>query len=710
MSYFNTVSNSGDQRTINPTFDFTCLMNSRTREELTHNVKESECSQKTQLQNGRFKIQFQFFDSSSFLHSVDNLPTFTSLDEDVEIRVTVHSYNQNKMLFLHTCLASPNPNDFRNNVKTILQGGRTKINQTSVNFLKIEDTNCGKILTNAYQALPITVNANQNCTWQIERTVNQTIRLIFSYFQFNPTSTCDQENIEVYDGPSSNAPLLGRICNTHDSVPVFHSSSNTLTFRLSTDSTDFTREVFAFYYFIVPESANPQNCGGYLTGPNGSFTSPNYPSFHPEFLYCIWHIQTGANSKINLTFSEIFLELDDKCRFDFLAIYDGATTDSGLIQQVCGRTAPTFQSSSNMMTVVLSTDYANSYRGFSARYTSVPIPVPEPNTSLSCSSDTMSVILSKSYLDALGYDENDLALNDPTCKPVSFNPVTFTFPLNSCGTLKKTGEDHRIIYSNTITASPAGDVITRLKHVEINVKCIMENNSTVEVMYVTENDFAENKSALGTFNLSMSFYDSDSFSNPVFESPYYVDLNQTLYAQVTLYSSDFNLSVFVDTCTASPNPDAESPKYDLVRNGCPKDDTYVAYPVRERFGRFRFSSFRFLRHLPTVYLHCEVFICDSRESSSRCTEGCQSRHKRDISSYKWKGDTIVGPLRLKGDHSSVERSDSSIQVHPEESQNMQIKGLYTITFVVLVANALLLIGLAAKHFIRRQSEYRYQKL
>lgn len=128
-------------------------------------------------------------------------------------------------------------------------------------------------------------------------------------------------------------------------------------------------------------------------------------------------------------------------------------------------------------------------------------------------------------------------------------------------------EDHSISYSNTITASPAEDVITRLKHVEINVKCIMESNSTVEVVYITENDFAENKSAEGTFNLSMSFYDSDSFSNPVVESPYYVDLNQMLYAQVTLHSSDSNLLVFVDTCTASPNSDFQSAKYDLVKNG-----------------------------------------------------------------------------------------------------------------------------------------------
>lgn len=72
--------------------------------------------------------------------------------------------------------------------------------------------------------------------------------------------------------------------------------------------------------------------------------------------------------------------MDDNCRFDFLAIYDGTTTDSGLIEQVCGLGKPTFESSSNAMTVVLSTDYANSYRGFSAQFTTILTPVPEANS------------------------------------------------------------------------------------------------------------------------------------------------------------------------------------------------------------------------------------------------------------------------------------------------------------------------------------------
>lgn len=95
----------------------------------------------------------------------------------------------------------------------------------------------------------------------------------------------------------------------------------------------------------------------------------------------------------------------------------------------------------------------------------------------------------------------------------------------------------------------------------------MENNSTVEVMYVTENDIVQNASALGSYNLNMSFYESDLFFRPITDSPYYVDLNQTLYAQVNLHSSDAHLSVFVDTCIASPNSNLAAPKYDLVRSG-----------------------------------------------------------------------------------------------------------------------------------------------
>lgn len=95
----------------------------------------------------------------------------------------------------------------------------------------------------------------------------------------------------------------------------------------------------------------------------------------------------------------------------------------------------------------------------------------------------------------------------------------------------------------------------------------MENNSTLEVIYITKDNIIQNTTAVGRYNVSMSFYDSGSFSEPIHQSPYYVDLNQTLFAQVSLHSTDPNLLVFIDTCVASPEADFGSLTYDLIRSG-----------------------------------------------------------------------------------------------------------------------------------------------
>lgn len=128
-------------------------------------------------------------------------------------------------------------------------------------------------------------------------------------------------------------------------------------------------------------------------------------------------------------------------------------------------------------------------------------------------------------------------------------------------------EDQSITYTNIITLSESGNIITHKKTVQIVAKCIMEKNSTLEVIYVTENNVIQNTTSVGIYNVSMSFYDSDSFSSPVLESPYYVDLNQTLFVQVSLHSTDPDLLVFIDTCRASPQSDFGSVTHDLIRSG-----------------------------------------------------------------------------------------------------------------------------------------------
>ncbi|KAM6186268.1 CUB and zona pellucida-like domain-containing protein 1 [Rhynchocyon petersi] len=567
----------------------------------------------------------------------------------------------------------------------------------------------GASLSEAHQALILQFNSDENCTWTIERPENKSIRIISSYYQLDPDGSCENENIKVFDGPSTNGPLLGKVCSKNDYVPVFESSSNTLTFQVVTDSARMQRSVFLFYYFFPSGTVIP-NCGGYLDTFDGSFTSPNYPQSHPELAYCVWHIQVDKGYKIKLDFKEIFLEMDEHCRFDFIAVYDGSSTNSGLIGQVCGRTKPSFESSSDTMTVVLSTDYANSYRGFSASYTSVYAENIN-TTSLTCSSDKMRVILSKSYLESLNYNGNNLQLNDPTCRSRVSNVVEFSIPLDGCGTIKKS-EDHSITYTNiiTLTQSPSSEVITRQKHLQIIVKCEMEQNSTVEMMYITEDDIIQNQNGLGKYNTNMTLFESNSFEKPILESPYYVDLNQTLFVQVSLHTSDPNLVVFLDTCRASPTSDLAPPNYDLIRSGCSQDETCKVYPLSGHRGRFQFNAFKFLRNLGSVYLQCKVLICDSSDLQSRCNEGCVSRRKRDLSSYKWKTDAVFGPIRLRRDRSGSGNAGYEHQSPAEETQSQPFNSLHLISLTVLALNVVIVVTLLMRHLVNRRTDYKYQKL
>ncbi|XP_055464959.1 CUB and zona pellucida-like domain-containing protein 1 [Psammomys obesus] len=567
----------------------------------------------------------------------------------------------------------------------------------------------GANLGETHKALILQPNADENCTWTIERPENRSIRIIFSHIQLDPDGSCESENIEVFDGSSTDGPLLGKACSKNDFVPVFESSSNSLTFQILTDWTTIQRSVFIFYYFFSPGTLVP-NCGGYLQALEGSFSSPNYPKPHPELAYCVWHIQVEKGYKIELKFKELFLEMDEHCRFDFIALYDGPSTTSGLLKQLCGRGQPTFESSSDSMTVVLSTDYANSYRGFSASYTSVYIEDVN-TTSLSCASDKMRVIISKSFLQSLNYNENNLQLNDPTCRPSVSNVIEFSIPLHECGTIKKI-EDHTITYTNKIsfTKAPMSALITRQKHLQIVVTCEMEYNSTVEILYITEDDIIQNESALGKYNTSMALYDSSAFENRLQDSPYYVDLNQTLFVQVTLHTLDPNLVVFLDTCQASPTPDFASPTYDLISSGCSRDETCEVYPLFGHYGRFQFNAFKFLRHMNSVYLKCKILICDTDDPTSRCNQGCVSRRKRDISPYKWKTESVIGPIRLKRDRSASGNTGLLPQTHEAEISNQPLSHLRLFSFMVLVLNVLVVAVAAVKYFVNQRMDHRYQKL
>ncbi|NXQ30917.1 DMBT1 protein, partial [Alaudala cheleensis] len=116
--------------------------------------------------------------------------------------------------------------------------------------------------------------------------------------------------------------------------------------------------------------------------------------------------------------------------------------------------------------------------------------------------------------------------------------------------------------------------------------------------------------------------------------PYYVGINQNLYLEASLRSSDPSLKLFLDTCVASPTPhNFTTGSYVLIKNGCAKDPTYYEYYSPHRHSiRFKFNAFQFIRSNPEVYLQCELVVCRAYDYSSRCYQGCVHRSKREASS------------------------------------------------------------------------------
>lgn len=60
-------------------------------------------------------------------------------------------------------------------------------------------------------------------------------------------------------------------------------------------------------------------CGGILTHPEGSFTTPRYPKGYPISTECNWTIQVEPGRNIELTFLDVDMETPD-CLFDYISV------------------------------------------------------------------------------------------------------------------------------------------------------------------------------------------------------------------------------------------------------------------------------------------------------------------------------------------------------------------------------------------------------
>nr|XP_016848195.1 PREDICTED: deleted in malignant brain tumors 1 protein [Anolis carolinensis]XP_016848196.1 PREDICTED: deleted in malignant brain tumors 1 protein [Anolis carolinensis] len=264
----------------------------------------------------------------------------------------------------------------------------------------------------------------------------------------------------------------------------------------------------------------------------------------------------------------------------------------------------------------------------------------------------MVASIQRTYLQSIGYDAKDVYLKSPDslCRPqITKDDVIFRIPFSGCGTVKQERSNGTITHSNIIMTSASGDIITREKNFQFHMVCEMNENAIVETMFISHNSVDITEIHRGSYHVTFNFYESPSFSNEVHSSPYYVSINQELYFQATLSSPDPNLVLFVDTCIASPYAhDFRTLTYDLIRSGCVRDSTYTNLPSPNKNAvRFKFNAFKFLKEHNSVYLQCKLVVCKANNPSSRCSQGCLSRKKRNIDENQDKVTFVVGPFKYR---------------------------------------------------------------
>lgn len=129
-------------------------------------------------------------------------------------------------------------------------------------------------------------------------------------------------------------------------------------------------------------------------------------------------------------------------------------------------------------------------------------------------------------------------------------------------------ENDTISYTNTLFTYSANTIVIYRKKIGLTLKCRLYRNTIVENMYSAD-DFINNTIIqYGLYSANLTFFNSSDYIHQVYQYPYYVELNQHLYLQAILHTSDPALVVFIDTCVASPDEfNFTRNVYYIMRNG-----------------------------------------------------------------------------------------------------------------------------------------------
>ncbi|XP_022530603.2 neuropilin-2a isoform X2 [Astyanax mexicanus] len=233
----------------------------------------------------------------------------------------------------------------------------------------LDASDAGYITSPGY---PLEYPPHQNCEWVITA-AEPTQRIVLN---FNPhfeleRLNCRYDFIEIRDGNSDSADLLGKHCS-NIAPPAIISSGPVLHIKFVSD---YAHQGAGFSLRYEIHKTGSEHCFRNFTAPTGVIESPDFPDKYPHNLECSYIIIAPPQTEVTLTFKTFDLENDPllmaegDCKYDWLDVWDGLPQVSPQIGRYCGtKIPPEIVSSTGLLSLTFHTDMAVAKDGFSARY------------------------------------------------------------------------------------------------------------------------------------------------------------------------------------------------------------------------------------------------------------------------------------------------------------------------------------------------------
>ncbi|XP_029370992.1 bone morphogenetic protein 1-like isoform X2 [Echeneis naucrates] len=249
---------------------------------------------------------------------------------------------------------------------------------------------------------PDDYHSDKECVWKITVAEGFTVGLTFQSFEIERHDSCAYDYVEVRDGGSESSPLLGHFCG-YDKPDDIKTSSNQLFLKFVSDGSVNKAGFAANFFKEMDECSKPDKghceqrclntlgsyrcacnpgyelaadrrscetaCGGLITKLNGSFTTPGWPKEYPPNKNCVWQLVAPVQYRITLVFDVFETEGNDVCKYDYVEVRSGLSSDSKLHGKFCGAEKPeVITSQRNNMRIEFKSDNTVSKRGFKAHF------------------------------------------------------------------------------------------------------------------------------------------------------------------------------------------------------------------------------------------------------------------------------------------------------------------------------------------------------